>query len=119
VAATDIARRRIERDLHDGAPQRLVRLALQLQSAYATVPPAAEELADQLERLATELTSVLDELREMAHRIHPTVLTEGGLRPAMKAFARRSASRSAWMSAYSDGCPNRSRSRTTMSWPRR
>jgi GAF domain-containing protein len=91
VAAADAARRRIERDLHDGAQQRLVTLALQVRSAQAAVPPAAEELVDQLESVTTELTSVLDELREMARGIHPTVLTQGGLRPAMTALARRSA----------------------------
>jgi signal transduction histidine kinase len=91
VAAADTARRRIERDLHDGAQQRLVTLALQLRAAQAAVPPAAEELADELEHVTIELTSVLDELREMARGIHPTVLVQGGLRPAMKTLARRSA----------------------------
>jgi len=91
VAAADTTRRRIERDLHDGAQQRLVTLALQLRAAQAAVPPAAEELADELEHVTIELTSVLDELREMARGIHPTVLVQGGLRPAMKTLARRSA----------------------------
>jgi signal transduction histidine kinase len=91
VAAADTTRRRIERDLHDGAQQRLIALALQVRSVQAAVPPAEQELADELELVTTELVSVLDELREMARGIHPTVLSEGGLRPALKALARRSA----------------------------
>jgi GAF domain-containing protein len=91
ITAADTARRRIERDLHDGAQQRLVTLALQLRAAQTAVPPAAEELADELEHVTTELGSVLDELREMARGIHPTVLADGGLRPAMSSLARRCA----------------------------
>jgi signal transduction histidine kinase len=91
VAAADTARRRIERDLHDGAQQRLVTLALQLRAAQTAVPPAAEELADELEHVTIELSGVLAELREMARGIHPSVLADGGLRPAMAALASRSA----------------------------
>ncbi|MCU1665039.1 MAG: serine/threonine protein kinase, partial [Pseudonocardia sp.] len=89
VATADHARRRIERDLHDGAQQRLVSLALQLQAAQATVPPEAAELAAQLDDLAAEATSALDELRELARGIHPALLAEGGLPPALKTLARR------------------------------
>jgi signal transduction histidine kinase len=92
VAAADTTRRRIERDLHDGAQQRLVSLALQLRSTVrAAVPPGAGELTAQLDRVAGELTDVLDELREIARGIHPAVLAEGGLRLALKTLARRSA----------------------------
>jgi signal transduction histidine kinase len=91
ITAADTARRRIERDLHDGAQQRLVTLALQLRAAQTAVPPAAEELAEELEHVTTELSSVLDELREMARGIHPTVLADGGLRPAMSSLARHCA----------------------------
>jgi signal transduction histidine kinase len=91
VAAADAARRRIERDLHDGAQQRLVSLALQLRAPQAAAPPEAGELASRLEGAVTEVTGVLDELREIASGIHPAVLTEGGLRPALRALARRSA----------------------------
>jgi signal transduction histidine kinase len=91
VAATDTARRRIERDLHDGAQQRLVALALQLRTTQAAVPPEAAQLAEELDGVADALTDVLDELREIARGIHPAVLAEGGLRPALKALARRSA----------------------------
>jgi signal transduction histidine kinase/CHASE3 domain sensor protein len=91
VATADETRRRIERDLHDGAQQRLVSLALQLRAAQATVPPALEELGAELEHVAAGLTSTLDELREFARGIHPAILAEGGLGPALKALARRSA----------------------------
>jgi signal transduction histidine kinase len=91
VATADNTRRRIERDLHDGAQQRLISLALQLRTAQAAVPGEADELAAQLDRLTTDLTDVVDELREFAHGIHPAVLAQGGLRPALKALARRCA----------------------------
>ena len=90
VATTDQTRRRIERDLHDGAQQRLVSLALQLREAQAALP-AAGELAQRLEGAVAEVNGVLEELREIARGIHPAVLTEGGLRPALRALARRSA----------------------------
>ena len=87
VAAADQARRRIERDLHDGAQQRLVTLALKLRAAQAAAPP---ELGGQLAETVAEATSALDELRETARGIHPAILADGGLRPALKALARRS-----------------------------
>jgi GAF domain-containing protein/ketosteroid isomerase-like protein len=90
VAAADTTRRRIERNLHDGAQQRLVSLALQLQNAQAVVPPAARELAEQLNRVASGVAGVLDELREIARGIHPAVLARGGLGMALKTLARRS-----------------------------
>jgi signal transduction histidine kinase len=92
VAAGDAARRRIERDLHDGAQQRLVSLALHLRSTVAAaVPVGAGDLTARLDAAATEVTAALDELRELARGLHPSVLAEGGLRPALKAVARRSA----------------------------
>ena len=75
-----------EWDLHDGAQQRLVSLALQPRAAQA-VPPG--ELAAQLDQVADELTGVLDELRELARGIHPAILADGGLGPAVKTLARR------------------------------
>ncbi len=89
VAAADATRRRIERDLHDGAQQRLVSLALQLRAAQATVPPGVGELAAQLDQVAAGLTGVLDELREFARGIHPASLGDGGLGPALRTLARR------------------------------
>ncbi|MCU1615129.1 MAG: hypothetical protein JWO98_2669 [Frankiales bacterium] len=89
VAAADTARRRIERDLHDGAQQRLISLALQLRAMQAS--PEAGELTTDLDAVANGLTGVLDELREIARGLHPAALAEGGLPPALKTLARRSA----------------------------
>jgi signal transduction histidine kinase len=91
VSTADQTRRRIERNLHDGTQQRLVSLALQLREAQAAAPPEAAELADRLGGAVTEAAGVLEELREIARGLHPAVLTEGGLRPALRALARRSA----------------------------
>jgi signal transduction histidine kinase len=91
VAAADQARRRIERDLHDGAQQRLVSLALRLRAVRAGAPPDSGELAGELDSLVSEATSALDELRELARGIHPVVLVEGGLHAALEALALRSA----------------------------
>ena len=90
VATADQTRRRIERDLHDGAQQRLVSLALQLRAAQAAVPPELDELAAEIDRAVAGLSAALDELREIARGLHPAVLAEGGLVPALKALARRS-----------------------------
>jgi signal transduction histidine kinase len=91
VATADETRRRIERDLHDGAQQRLVALGLQLRGAQADVPPELGELEAELEDIAAGITDVLDEVREMARGIHPAILARGGLGPALKTLARRSA----------------------------
>jgi signal transduction histidine kinase len=91
VATADATRRRIERDLHDGAQQRLVSLALDLRAAEAAAPPGTGELVAQLDDVAAGLEGVLDELREIARGLHPAILAEGGLRPALKTLARRSA----------------------------
>jgi len=91
VATADATRRRIERDLHDSAQQQLVSLTLRLRTAQAMVAPGAGELARQLDDVATGLDEALDELQKIARGIHPAVLAEGGLRPALKALARRSA----------------------------
>jgi signal transduction histidine kinase len=91
VAAADETRRRIERDLHDGAQQRLVSLGLELRAAQAEVPPALGGLEGELANVAEGLASVQHELREFARGIHPAILGEGGLGPALKTLARRSA----------------------------
>jgi PAS domain S-box-containing protein len=91
VTAADEARRRIERDLHDGAQQRLVSLALELRAAQAGVPPELTELDAALGEVAAGLSDVMDELREIARGIHPAILAEGGLGPALRTLARRSA----------------------------
>jgi signal transduction histidine kinase len=87
VAAADQARRRIERDLHDGAQQRLVSLALQLRATQAAMP---HELGAQLDHAVAEAAGALDELNEIAHGIHPAILAERGLAPTLKTLARRS-----------------------------
>ncbi|MCW3049156.1 MAG: histidine kinase [Solirubrobacterales bacterium] len=91
VAAADETRRRIERDLHDGTQQRLVALMLELQAAQARRPSGVGELQAQLARTARGLAGVLEELREISRGIHPAVLSRGGLRPALRGLARRSA----------------------------
>ena len=91
VAAADHTRRRIERDLHDGAQQRLVSLALRLRAVQMSLPTDAGELAESLGSLVTEATDTLDELGELARGIHPVVLAEGGLTAALETLARRSA----------------------------
>jgi signal transduction histidine kinase len=90
VDAADTARHRIQRDLHDGAQQRLVTLALQLRAAQAALPPDAGDLATELERLAEGLSAAHDELREIALGIHPVALAKGGLVSALTGLARRS-----------------------------
>ena len=84
VAAGDAERRRLERNLHDGAQQRLVSLALMLRLAARRHPGDGD-----LERAGEELTHALQELRELARGIHPAVLTERGLEPAVRALADR------------------------------
>jgi len=81
------ARRRIERDLHDGAQQRLVSLALRLRAAQAALLPGD---AARLDPAVAEAVAAGDELREIARGIHPAVLADSGLRPALMALARRS-----------------------------
>jgi signal transduction histidine kinase len=89
VAAADQTRRRIERDLHDGAQQRLTNLAIQARLAQEAVPGSGE-LTARLDALAAEANTAMVELRELARGIHPAALAEGGVRPALRALARRS-----------------------------
>jgi GAF domain-containing protein len=91
VQAGDDARRRFERDLHDGAQQRLVSLGLELRSVEATVPPQLGDLRPRLSRVVTGLNDVLDDLRELSRGLHPAVLSEGGLTPALSSLALLSA----------------------------
>ena len=90
VATADETRRRIERDLHDGAQQRLVSSALRLRTAAAAIPPELGEVHQELADVGTELDEVLDDLRELSRGIHPSILSEGGLGPALRNLARRS-----------------------------
>jgi signal transduction histidine kinase len=91
VTAADETRRRIERDLHDGVQQRLVSLLLAERTAQAMAPPELRELRAQLSGVADGLAEALAELQEIARGIHPAILTDGGLRGALKTLARRSA----------------------------
>jgi signal transduction histidine kinase len=91
VATTDETRRRIERDLHDGSQQRLVTLALELQAVKEAVPSERPDLLAQLSHLEDGLRAALEELREISRGVHPAILSERGLGPALKSLARRSA----------------------------
>jgi signal transduction histidine kinase len=91
VAAADQARRRIERDLHDGTQQRLVSLGLELRLAQGMVPAELPGLQTEIGKVADELTGVIEDLREIARGIHPAVLSDGGLGPALRTLARRAA----------------------------
>jgi signal transduction histidine kinase len=91
VATADATRRRIERNLHDGAQQRLVSLTLDLRAAEAALPAGAGAVAQQLDRVAAGMDGVLADLREIARGLHPAILADGGLQPALKTLARRSA----------------------------
>ena len=90
VETADAERRRIERNLHDGAQQRLVALALRLRRVREGVPADAEETRRALDQVELDLALALEELRELANGIHPAVLVERGLAPALVALARRS-----------------------------
>ena len=90
VAASDDARRRIERDLHDGVQQQLVSLALELGTMKAD-PPSGDALQNQLASVTEDMGSVLESLVETARGIHPAILSQGGLAAALKALARRAA----------------------------
>jgi signal transduction histidine kinase len=87
VAAADEARRRIERDLHDGIQQRLIALAFRAR-AMTRRPP--DELPDMAAELSEGLSDASEELRDVSRGIHPPILTEAGLGPALRALARRS-----------------------------
>jgi signal transduction histidine kinase/PAS domain-containing protein len=89
VAAADETRRRLERDLHDGVQQRLVSLGLELRATEAALPPGP--LRTRLAGTASGLAGALEDLVEISRGIHPAILAAGGLGPALKTLARRSA----------------------------
>jgi signal transduction histidine kinase len=91
VAASDEARRRIERDLHDGTQQRLVALQLVARAAETEVGLDQGELRGHLSRIAAGLADAVAELQEFSRGIHPAILSEHGLGPALRALARRCA----------------------------
>jgi signal transduction histidine kinase len=90
VAAADDARRRFERNLHDGAQQRLVSLGLQLRSAETSVPSGLGSLKEQISDVVDGLVGVSEEVQEISRGIHPAILSKGGLGPALKTLGRRS-----------------------------
>ena len=91
VAASDETRRQIERDLHDGTQQRLVSLGLAVRAAEASLPPERDDLRAQLSGVATGLVAAVEDLQEISRGIHPAILSKGGLAPALRALAHRSA----------------------------
>ena len=90
VSAGDEARRRIERNLHDGTQQRLIALGLDLQRARAGIPEDQRETHATLEQMERDLESILEDLRELSHGLHPPLLARRGLRSSLQALARRS-----------------------------
>lgn len=88
VATADETRRQIERDLHDGVQQRLVLLGFELRAVEAAMPPD-EELRAKLVHAASSLAGAVDDLLEVSRGIHPAVLSEGGLGPALNTLAHR------------------------------
>jgi PAS domain S-box-containing protein len=91
VAASDEARRRIERDIHDGTQQRLVSLGLAVRAMEANVPPDKGDLRAELSRIARGLADAVADLQELSRGIHPAILSKGGLGPALRTLTRRSA----------------------------
>jgi signal transduction histidine kinase len=91
VAAADQTRRRVERDLHDGVQQRLVSLALRLRAEQAQLPPEAGATSQRLGAAIADSVGLQEELREISHGLYPAILAESGLRPALRALARRAA----------------------------
>jgi PAS domain S-box-containing protein len=89
VEAGDTARRRLERDLHDGAQQRLVAVALGMRLARAKLERDPDAAAELLEEAGDQLDQGLEQLRELARGIHPALLTDRGLQPALAALASR------------------------------
>jgi signal transduction histidine kinase len=91
VDAADAERRRVERDLHDGAQQRLVTLSLELGLARAHAASGGDEaLTSSLTEVSEEVARALNELRELGRGLHPTILAEAGLGPALESLAERS-----------------------------
>ena len=113
-------RRRLERNLHDGAQQRLVSLALTLRMARGKLrddPATAEEMLDAA---GHELDAALGELRELARGIHPAVLSDRGLDAALESLAARApAAGGDRATSWASVCRARSSSPRTSSWPRR
>jgi signal transduction histidine kinase len=90
VAAADDSRRRIERNLHDGVQQQLVSLQLRLRGVEQMLPPAEEEARQELAAASAMVAEATEDVRAVSRGIHPAILSEGGLVPALKALSRAS-----------------------------
>ena len=90
VSAQDEERRRLERNLHDGAQQSLVAVALTLRMTTGQLETSAPDAVRPLEQASAQLSEAIEELRELARGIHPAILTERGLGPAVSSLAERS-----------------------------
>ena len=129
ISASDNARRRLEHDLHDGAQLRLTWLALRLHDAAVVAKREPERAPALLEEAENELQLAIDELRELAHGIHPAVLVDLGLAEAIKSLALRSSikvkllelpaggSTPPWRRSATTSSPKRSRTRRSIRGP--
>jgi signal transduction histidine kinase len=106
VAAGDEARRRFERDLHDGAQQRLVSLGLELRTAEACVPPGLHPLKEQISGIVHGLAGVSDDLREISHGIHPAILSKEDSGQHSSSWPGAPRCRSSSTSVSTDACPS-------------
>ena len=89
VSAGDESRRRIERDLHDGIQQRLVTLGLRLRSVDQIMPPGSGEARQELAEASNMIAEAMNDVRAVSRGVHPAILSEGGLVPALKAAVTR------------------------------
>jgi PAS domain S-box-containing protein len=90
VAAGDEAKRRIERNLHDGTQQRLIALGLDVQIVRDSIPADRQDAQSGLERIRDDLEAVLEDVRELSHGLHPALLSQAGLGRSVQALARKS-----------------------------
>jgi signal transduction histidine kinase len=90
VTAGDEARRRIERNLHDGTQQRLIALGLDLQHVRMLLPPDEVDAIESLERAQRDVESILEDVRELSRGLHPATLSRGGLQLALRALVLKS-----------------------------
>jgi PAS domain S-box-containing protein len=90
VTAGDAARRRLERDLHDGIQQRLVAIGLDLQTVRAATPTEQQHVHTDLDRIARDIEGILEDVRELSRGLHPALLSQRGLGPALRTLSRKS-----------------------------
>ena len=119
VSAGDEERRRLERDLHDGAQQRLLGLGLALQLLREELGPGVNGASELLSEADAELRAALEELRELAHGIHPAILTEQGLDPRSGRLLRVRRCPSSFGGFRTHTCRRQWRPPPTSSSPRR